>query len=131
MKIMMIVSLSIFKSQEQAPATIALVITLSQRFDSISNKYSDKKFRVLKRDLVEYAECNSHNVAKCGKQSKKYFSTRGGAAESIHPREFDNNFLAPGQEIRQKKLPGWPGLARSNKFSPGLPGGGVYPVGID
>ena len=84
MKIMMIVSLSIFKSQEQAPATIALVIILWQRFDSISNKYFDKKFHGLKRDLVEYAECNSHNVAKRGKQSKKYFSTRSGAAESSY-----------------------------------------------
>ena len=75
----MIVSLSIFKSQEQAPATIALMIILSQRFDSISNKYFDKKFYGLKRDLVEDAKCNSHNVAKCGKQSKKHFLTRSDA----------------------------------------------------
>ena len=34
------------------------------------------------------------------------------------------SFFAPGQGIRQKELPGWPGLARSKKFSPGLPGGG-------
>ena len=67
MKIMMIASLSIFKSQEQAPATIALTIILSQRFDSISNKYLDKKFCGSKRDLVEDAKCNSHNLAKRGK----------------------------------------------------------------
>ena len=40
------------------------------------------------------------------------------------------SFFAPGQGIRQKNLPKWPGFARSKKFSPGLPGG-VYPVGID
>ena len=34
------------------------------------------------------------------------------------------SFFVPGQGIRQKKLPGWPGFARSEKFSPGLPGGG-------
>ena len=77
----MIVSLSIFKSQEQAPATITLIIILSQRFDSISNKYFDKKFCGLERHLAEDAECNSYDVAKRGKQSKKHFSTRSGAAE--------------------------------------------------
>ena len=84
MKIMMIVSLSIFNSQEQAPTTIALMIILSQDFDSISDKYFDKKFCRLKRDLVEDAECNSHHVVKRGKQSKKHFSTRSGAAESSY-----------------------------------------------
>ena len=44
MNFMMIVSLSIFKSQEQKPANITLMVILSQRFDSISNKYFDKKF---------------------------------------------------------------------------------------
>ena len=37
----------------QTPATIALMIILSQRSDSVSNKYFDKKFCGLKRDLVE------------------------------------------------------------------------------
>ena len=80
---MMIVSLSIFKSQEQAPATITLVIILSQRtrFDNISNKYFEKNFCGLERHRVEDAECN---VAKRGKQSKKHFSTRSGAAESSY-----------------------------------------------
>ena len=81
MKFMMIVSLSIFKSQEQAPVTITLVIILSERFDSISNKYFDKNFCGLERHRVEDAECN---VAKRGKQSKKHFSTRSGAAESSY-----------------------------------------------
>ena len=81
MKFMMIVSLSIFKSQEEAPATITLVIILSQRFDSNLNKYFDKNFCGLERHRVEDAECN---VAKRGKQSKKYFSTRSGAAESSY-----------------------------------------------
>ena len=79
-KFVMIVSLSLFKSQEQAPVTITLMIILSQRFDSISNK----KFCGLERPLVEGAERNSHNVAKRGKQSKKHFSTRNGAAESSY-----------------------------------------------
>ena len=78
MKFMMIVSLSIFKRQEDAPATITPVIILSQRFDSISNKYFDKSFGGLERHRVEDAECN---VAKRGKQSKKHFSTRSGADE--------------------------------------------------
>ena len=47
-----------------------------------------------------------------------------------HPRGIRPSFFALGQGIRQKKLPGWPGLARSKKFSLGLPGG-MYPVGID
>ena len=81
MKFLMIVSLSIFRSQEQAPAAITLVIILSQRFDSISNKYFDKNFCGLERHQVEDAECN---VAKRGKQSKKHFSTRSGAAESSY-----------------------------------------------
>ena len=41
------------------------------------------------------------------------------------------SFFAPGQGIRQKNLPGWWGFARSEKFSPGLPGEGMYPVGTD
>ena len=41
-----------------------------------------------------------------------------------HPRRIRPSFFAPGQGIRQKNLPWWPGLARSKKFSPGLPGGG-------
>ena len=69
-KFMMIVSLSIFKSQEQAPATITLMIILSQRFDNISNKYFDKKFCGLERYLVGDAERNSHNVAKRGKHQR-------------------------------------------------------------
>ena len=81
MKFMMIVSLSIFKSQEQAPATITLVIILSQGFDGISSKYFDKNFCGLERHWVEDAECN---VAKRGKQSKKHFSTGSGAAESSY-----------------------------------------------
>ena len=47
MKFVMIVSLSIFKSREQAPATITLMIILSQRFDSISNTLT-KSFVVWK-----------------------------------------------------------------------------------
>ena len=81
MKFMMIVNLSIFKSQEQAPATITLVIILSQRLDSFSNKYFDKNFSGLERHRVEDAECN---VAKRGKQQKKHFLTRSGAAESSY-----------------------------------------------
>ena len=81
MKFMVIVSLSIFKSQEQAPATITLVIILSQRLDSFSNKYFDKNFCGLERHRVEDAECN---VAKRGKQPKKHFLTRSGAAESSY-----------------------------------------------
>ena len=62
------------------------MIILSQRFDSISNKCFEKKFCDLERHLVEDTEHNSHNVAKRGKQSKKHFSTRSGAAESsYHP----------------------------------------------
>ena len=38
----------------------------------------------MERHLVEDAERNSHNVVKCGKQSKKHFSTRNGAAESSY-----------------------------------------------
>ena len=38
------------------------------------------------------------------------------------PRGIRPSFFAPGQGIRQKNLPGWPGLARSKKFSSGLPG---------
>ena len=84
MKFVMIVSLSLFKSQEQAPATIILMIIFSQRFDSISNKYFDRKFCGLERRLAEDAGRNPHNVAKGGKQSKKHFSTRKGAAESSY-----------------------------------------------
>ena len=40
-----------------------------------------------------------------------------------HPRGIRPSFFAPGQGIRQNKLPGWPGLARSKKFSPGFRGG--------
>ena len=42
-----------------------------------------------------------------------------------HPRGIRPSFFALGQGIGQKKLPGWPGLARSKNFSPGLPGGDV------
>ena len=38
------------------------------------------------------------------------------------PPGIRSSFFAPGQGIRQKKLPGWPGFARSKKFSWG--GGG-------
>ena len=41
-----------------------------------------------------------------------------------HPRGIRPSFFVPGQGIRQKNCPGWPGLARSKKFSQGLPGGG-------
>ena len=37
------------------------------------------------------------------------------------PPRIRPSFFAPGQGIRQKKLPGWPGFARSKKFSRGLP----------
>ena len=47
-----------------------------------------------------------------------------------HPRGIRLSFFAPGQGIRQKKLPVWLGLARSKKFSRGCPGG-MYPFGID
>ena len=47
-----------------------------------------------------------------------------------NPRGIPPSFFAPGQRIRQKNLPEWPGLARSKKFSPGLLGG-MYPAGID
>ena len=40
-----------------------------------------------------------------------------------HPREFNHYFWPRGRRIRQKKLPGWPGFARSKKFFRGLPGG--------
>ena len=103
MKFMMIVSLSIFKSQEQAPATITLMIILSQRFDSISNKYFDKKFCGLERYLVEDAERISHNVYKCGKQSKKHFSTRSGAAESSY-RPLDPSVNSQPRTSRSFKL---------------------------
>ena len=73
--------LSIFKSQEQAPATIALMIILSQRFDSISNKYFDEKFCGLKRDLVEDAKCNYHNGGYTWQAIKETFLTRSRAAE--------------------------------------------------
>ena len=46
------------------------------------------------------------------------------------PREFDHHFLPQGRELDKKKLPRWPGFARSKKFSRGLLGG-MYPVGID
>ena len=43
---------------------------------------------VWKERLVEDAERNSHDVAKCGKQSKKHFSTRNGVPESsYHPSD--------------------------------------------
>ena len=103
MKFMMIVSLSIFKSQEQAPAAITLMIILSQRFDSISNKYFDKKFCGLERYLVEDAELNSHNVAKRGKQSKKHFSTRNGTAESSY-RPLDPSVNSQPRTSRSFKL---------------------------
>ena len=48
-----------------------------------------------------------------------------------HPWGIRPSFFAPGQGIRQNNLPGWPGLPRLKKFSPGLPGGVMYPVGID
>ena len=100
-KFMMIVSLSLSKSQEQTPATITLMIILSQRFDSISNKYFDKKFCGLERRLVEDAERNSHNVAKRGKQSKKHFSTRNGAAESSYrPLDLRGERQAPPRPNR-------------------------------
>ena len=35
------------------------------------------------------------------------------------------SIFALGQGIRPKNLPGWQGLARSKKFSPGSPGGDV------
>ena len=38
------------------------------------------------------------------------------------PGEFDHHFLPRGREL-DKKMPGWPGLARSKRFSLGLPGG--------
>ena len=41
-----------------------------------------------------------------------------------HPRGIRPSFFASGQGIGQKNLPGWPGLARSKKFSRGCPGGG-------
>ena len=35
------------------------------------------------------------------------------------------SFFCPGgRELDQKNLPGWPGFARSKKFSRGLPGSG-------
>ena len=59
----MIVSLSIFKSQEQAPAAITLVIILSQRFDIISNKYFDKNFCGLERHGLKTLNAMWPNVA--------------------------------------------------------------------
>ena len=47
-----------------------------------------------------------------------------------HPRGIRPSFFAPGQGIRHKNLPGWPGLARSKNFPQDNPGG-MYPVGID
>ena len=47
-----------------------------------------------------------------------------------HPRGIRPSFFAPGQGIRQK-IAERPGLARSEKSSWGLPGGEMYPVGID
>ena len=89
--------------QEQAPATIALMIILSKRFHSISNKYFDKKFCGLKRDLVEDAKCNSHNVEKRGKQSKKHFLTRSGAPESSC-RPLDSSINPQLRTFRSFKL---------------------------
>ena len=103
MKFMMIMSLSVFKSQEQAPATITLMIILSQRFDIITNKYFNKKFCGLERHLVKDTEHNSHNVDKREKQSKRHFSTRSGAAESSY-RPFDPSVNSQPRTSRSFKL---------------------------
>ena len=42
----------------------------------------------------------------------------------VPPSGIRQSFFASGQGIRQKKLPGWPGLTRSKKISRGLLGGG-------
>ena len=44
-----------------------------------------------------------------------------------HPRGIRPSFFAPGQGIRQKNFPGWPGLARSKNFPWELPWGGDVP----
>ena len=49
------------------------------------------------------AECNSHNVAKRGKQSKKHFSTRSGAAESSY-RPLDPSVNSQPRTFRAFKL---------------------------
>ena len=41
-----------------------------------------------------------------------------------HPREFDHHFLPRGRELDKK-------ICSLKKFYPGLPGGGMYSVGID
>ena len=57
----------------------------------------------LKRDLAEDAKCNSHNVAKRSKQSKKHFSTRSGAADSSY-RPFDPSGNPQPRTFRSFKL---------------------------
>ena len=39
------------------------------------------------------------------------------------PPEIRPSFFAPGTGNLTKKMPGWPGFARSKKFSGGCPGG--------
>ena len=76
-----------------------------------------KEFRVvlLSRSLFNYLRTFANLIRSSFFEFGKILS---------HSRGIRASFFAPGQGIGQKNLPGWPGLARSKKFSPGVARGG-------